>query len=173
MTTRSIGGILPPIPTTFDSTGQVDRRGMAENVRRWSKTSLSGILALGSNGEASLLDDDESDAVLNTVREELPGDKFLLAGVGRESTRATIAAASRAARSGANAVLVRPPSAFRAQMTPDALLKHFTAVADASPIPVLLYNPPGPTGITLNLPVVARLAEHPNVIGMKETSPEL
>jgi 4-hydroxy-2-oxoglutarate aldolase len=173
MTTRSIGGILPPIPTTFDSTGQVDLRGMAENVRRWSKTSLSGILALGSNGEASLLDDDESDAVLNTVREVLPSEKFLLAGVGRESTRATIAAAGRAARSRADAVLVRPPSAFRAQMTPDALLKHFTAVADASPIPVLLYNLPGPTGITLNLPVVARLAEHPNVIGMKETSPEL
>src|SRR6185295_15693883 len=80
MTMRSIGGILPHIPTTFDSTGQVDLRSMAENVRRWSKTSLSGILALGSIGEASLLDDDESDAVLNTVREVLPGEKFLLAG---------------------------------------------------------------------------------------------
>jgi 4-hydroxy-2-oxoglutarate aldolase len=120
-----------------------------------------------------LLDDDESDAVLATVREAWPSDRVLLAGVGRESTRATIAAAQRAARSGVTGVLVRPPSAFRAQMTPDALLRHFTAVADASPVPTLLYNLPGPTGVTLTLPVVARLAEHPNVIGMKETSPEL
>jgi 4-hydroxy-2-oxoglutarate aldolase len=173
MTTRSLSGILPPIPTTFDSTGQVDLRAIADNVRRWNATRLSGILALGSNGEASLLDDDECDAVLGAVRDVLPADKLLLAGVGRESTRATIAAAVRAGRGGATAVLVRPPSAFRAQMTPDALLKHFTAVADASPVPVLLYNLPGPTGITLNLPLVAQLSEHPNVAGMKETSPEL
>ena len=138
-----------------------------------ASTGLSGVLALGSNGEASLLDEDESDVVLNVVREALPSGRVLLAGVGRESTRATVAAAKRAARCGADAVLVRPPSAFRAQMTPDALVEHFTAVADASPMPVLLYNLPGPTGITLTLPIVARLAEHPNVIGMKETSPEL
>src|SRR5262245_26979656 len=117
MTTRSLGGILPPIPTTFDSSGQVDLRAIADNVTRWNATGLSGILALGSNGEASLLDD-ESDAVLGTVRDVLPSDKLLLAGVGRESTRATIAAAVRAGRGGATAVLVRPPSSFRAQMTP-------------------------------------------------------
>ena len=173
MTKRSLGGILPPIPTTFDDAGQLDLRGLADNLRRWANTGLSGILALGSNGEAAMLDDDESDAVLGTVREVWPSDRFLLAGVGRESTRATIAAAQRAGRSGVDRVLVRPPSAFRSQMTPEALLKHFTAVADASPVPVLLYNLPGATGVTLTLPIVARLADHPNVIGMKETSPEL
>jgi 4-hydroxy-2-oxoglutarate aldolase len=173
MTVRSLRGILPPIPTTFDASGQVDRAGIADNVRRWASTGLSGVLALGSNGEASLLDEDESDVVLNVVREALPSGRVLLAGVGRESTRATVAAAKRAARCGADAVLVRPPSAFKAQMTPDALVAHFTAVADASAVPILLYNLPGPTGITLTLPIVARLAEHPNVIGMKETSPEL
>lgn len=173
MTVRSLRGILPPIPTTFDASGQVDRAGIADNVRRWASTGLSGVLALGSNGEASLLDEDESDVVLNVVREALPSGRVLLAGVGRESTRATIAAAKRASHSGADAVLVRPPSAFKSQMTPDALVAHFTAVADASPVPILLYNLPSPTGITLTVPIVARLAEHPNVIGMKETSPEL
>ena len=172
-TRRPIHGIFPPIPTTFDAAGKVDRRGLSENVRRWSATGLSGILALGSNGEAMLLDESEADEVLETVRAVLPADKVLLAGVGRESTRATVAAAARAASRGADAVLVRPPSAYRAQMTPDALVAHFTAVADGSPVPVLLYNLPGPTGITLTLPIVARLAEHPNVAGLKETSPEL
>jgi len=173
MTVRSLRGILPPIPTTFDAAGQVDRAALTDNVRRWSATGLSGVLALGSNGEASLLDEDESDVVLNVVRETLPANRVLLAGVGRESTRATVAAAKRAAHAGADAVLVRPPSAFKTQMTPDALIAHFTAVADASPIPILLYNLPGPTGITLTVPIVARLSEHANVIGMKETSPEL
>jgi len=172
-TRRAIQGIFPPIPTLFDGQGQVDRRGMAENVRRLTQTGLAGILALGSNGEAMLLDEGEADVVLETVREVVPADRVFLAGVGRESTRATVAAAARAAARGADAVLVRPPSAYRSQMTPDALLAHFTAVADASPVPVLLYNLPGPTGITLTLPVVARLAEHPNVVGLKETSPDL
>jgi 4-hydroxy-2-oxoglutarate aldolase len=173
MTVRSLRGILPPIPTTFDASGHVDRQRMADNVRRWSSTGLTGILALGSNGEATLVDEDESDVVLQIVRDALPSDRVLLAGVGRESTRATIAAAKRAASAGASAVLVRPPSAFRAQMTPDALVAHFTAVADASPVPILLYNLPGPTGITLTVPIVSRLVDHPNVVGMKETSPEL
>jgi len=170
---RPIHGVFPPIPTTFDGAGQVDRRGLAENVRRWSRTGLSGVLALGSNGEAALLDEAEADVVLETVREALPADRLLLAGVGRESTRATIAAAGRAASRGADAVLVRTPSAFRTQMTTDALVAHFMAVADASPVPILLYNLPGATGFSLTLPVVERLAHHPNVAGMKETSPDL
>src|SRR5215510_918651 len=101
MNARSLRGILPPIATTFDASGQVDRKSIADNVRRWSATGLTGILALGSNGEATLLDEDESDVVLQVAREALPSDRVLLAGVGRESTRATIAAAKRAASSGA------------------------------------------------------------------------
>jgi 4-hydroxy-2-oxoglutarate aldolase len=168
-----LAGILPPIPTPFNSAGQVDQRALAENVRRWMTTGLSGILALGSNGEAALLEDDECDAILATVREGVPAGRLLLAGTGRESTRATIAASKRAARLGADAVLVRPPFFFRTQMTGDALVAHFSAVADASPVPLLLYNLPGVTGITLTLPVVATLADHPNIVGMKETSGDL
>jgi 4-hydroxy-2-oxoglutarate aldolase len=146
---------------------------LARNVRRWMKTGLAGILALGSNGEAGLLDEDEADVVVATTREAMPADRLLLVGTGRESTRGTIAASRRAAGQGAGAVLVRTPSFFKGQMTPSALIDHFRAVADASPVPVLLYNLPGATGVTLGWPVVSRLSEHPNIVGLKETSPEL
>jgi len=172
-TTLNFDGIIAPIPTAFDSQGDVDRRALSDNVRRWSGTRLLGLLALGSNGEAVLLDEDESDVVLGTVRDAWPAGRLLLAGVGRESTRATMAAARRAAGLGADVVLVRTPAAFRSQMTHDAQIAHFTAVAEASPVPVLLYNLPGVTGYSLTPTVVATLAGHPNVVGIKETSPDL
>ena len=166
-------GIFPPIPTTFDDSGELDTAGISSNVRQWMTTGLKGILALGSNGEAGFVDEEESDRVVKAVRAAMPADRLLLVGAGRESTRATMAATRRAADLGADAVLIRTPSFFKSQMTTDALLKHYVAVADASPIPTLLYNLPGPTGISLTLPLVQALADHPNVIGVKETSPEL
>ena len=167
-------GIFPPIPTTFDiRTGDVDPRAVGANVAKWMTTGLAGVLALGSNGESALLDDDEGDRVVVAAREHVPSHKTLIVGVGRESTRATVSACRRAAAMGADAVLVRPPFYYKGQMTPEALAVHFRAVADASPIPVLLYNLPGATGIILTVPLVSQLAEHPNVVGLKETSPEL
>jgi 4-hydroxy-2-oxoglutarate aldolase len=103
----------------------------------------------------------------------VPSDRVLIVGTGRESTRATIAACRRAAERGADVVLVRAPSFFKAQMTPEALTAHYQAVADASPAPVMLYNVPGMAGFSLPLPMVRALAAHPNVIGMKETSNDL
>ena len=100
----------------------------------------------------------------------MPADRLLLAGTGRESTRATIDASRRAARLGADAVLVRTPSYFKPRMTPAALAAHYTAVADAAGVPVLLYNYPAVTGITFTPDTVGRLAGHPNIIGIKETS---
>lgn len=174
MRSEQLSGIFPPIPTTFDSTtGDVDERGITFNVRKWMGTGLSGVLALGSNGEAPYLDDDESDRVVAAARSAMPSDRLLIVGTGRESTRETIASTKRVASQGADAVLVRAPHYYRAQMTPDALVAHFQAVADASPVPVLLYNLPGVTGFTLTVATVSRLAEHPNIVGMKETSPEL
>jgi 4-hydroxy-2-oxoglutarate aldolase len=165
-------GIFPPIPTIFDAAGLVDARAISENVARCSTTGLAGVLALGSNGEAVLLDEAESDRVLAAAREALPATKLLIAGTGRESTAATIDACRRAASLGAEAVLVRPPAYYKSQMTNDALTGHFRRVADASRVPVLLYNLPA-TGIVLTLPVVAALADHPNIVGLKETSQEL
>ena len=165
-------GIFPPIPTTFDAGGAVDTRAITANVSRWMATGLAGILALGSNGEAVLLDEAESDRVLAAAREAVPAGKLLIAGTGRESTRAAVDACRRAAALGADLALVRPPAYYKGQMTPDVLIEHFRRVAEASPIPVLLYNLPA-TGVVLTLPVVTAVADHPNVVGMKETSPEL
>jgi 4-hydroxy-2-oxoglutarate aldolase len=139
-------------------------------VPRWLDAGVSGIVALGSNGEAPLLSEEESDRVIAAVREEVPTDRLLIAGTGRESTRATIAASRRAADHGADAVLVRTPAYFKSRMTADAFVAHYTEIADAVNVPVLLYNYPAVTGLTLTPDTVGRLAEHPNIAGMKETT---
>ena len=162
--------IFPPMPTPFDGNGSVDEAAITSNVRRWIDAGLGGIVALGTNGEAALLDEEESDRVVAAARESVPGDHVLVAGVGRESTRATVSAARRAAALGADAVLVRPPSLYRNSVSAAALEQHFRTVADESPAPVLLYNYPAFFGVQLQPSTIGKLAEHPNVIGMKETS---
>ncbi len=157
------------MPTPFRN-GEVDPAAIQNNVRRWMTAGLGGIVALGTNGEAALLDDDEGDLVVETVRREVPGDRALIAGVGRESTRATIAAARRAAAGGADAVLVRTPSFYRGHVPVPALVAHYTAVADASTVPVLLYNYAAFTGVNMTPETIGRLAAHPNIAGLKETS---
>lgn len=157
------------MPTPFTD-GDVDTAAIQSNVRKWMAAGLGGIVAVGTNGEAALLEDDEADAVIAAARREVPADRVLIAGCGHESTRATMAAARRAAAAGADAVLVKTPSVYRAHVTPAGLIAHYTAVADASPVPVLLYNFPASTNVNLAPETVARLAAHPNIIGMKETS---
>ena len=157
------------MPTPFKD-GEVDPGAIRGNVRAWMAAGLGGIVALGTNGEASLLDDDEGDRVVDTVRHEVPADRTLIVGVGRESTRATIAAARRAAAAGADAVLARTPSLYRAHIPVTALVAHYTAVADASPVPVLLYNYAAFTGVNMTPETIGRLAAHPNIRGMKETT---
>jgi len=156
--------------TPFDADGEVDTTALRSNIVRWNASGLRGVVALGSNGEAPLLDDKESDSVIAAARAELASDRLLIAGTGRESTRATIAASKRAADLGADAVLVRTPSYYKPRMTPDAFVAHYSAIADAVPVPVLLYNYPAVTGLTLTPDTVARLARHPNIAGIKETS---
>ncbi|MEX1129742.1 MAG: dihydrodipicolinate synthase family protein [Vicinamibacterales bacterium] len=162
--------MFPPIATPFDERGDVDARALQSNLARWLGTGVRGVVALGSNGEAPLLDESESDAVIAGARTVVPRDRLLIAGTGRESTRATIAASQRAAALGADAVLVRTPSYFKPRMTRDAFVAHYTAVADAVSVPVLLYNYPAVTGLTLTPDTVGALARHPNIAGIKETS---
>lgn len=166
----NFSGILPPMSTPFDDGGQVDPDSITTNVARWLERGVRGVVALGTNGEAPLLDEDESDRVIETARSAVPRDRLLIAGTGRESTRATIAASRRAQALGADVVLVRTPSFYKPRMTPAALTAHYTAVAEALEIPVLLYNYPAVTGVTFAPDTVARLAAHPNIVGMKETS---
>ena len=166
-------GIFTPIVTPFTADDTVDVAALGRNVDRWMTTSLHGLVVLGSNGEAAQLEDDEADRAIDIVRDRVPGDRVLIAGTGRESTRATIAATERAASAGVDAVLVRTPSFFKPQMTSDVFVRHDTAVADASPVPVLLYNVTMFTGVNLLPDAVERLAAHPNIVGMKESGSDI
>jgi 4-hydroxy-2-oxoglutarate aldolase len=166
-------GVFPPIPTPFDGSGQVDLGALRANITRWNETGLTGYVALGSNGEAPLLDADESIAVVRTVREAMSPGMLLIAGAGRESTRDTIAACRMAADAGADAVLVITPWYYKRAMTGNALCGHYQAVANASPIPVLLYNMPANSGVNMPVSSVAQLAGHPNIIGIKDSAGDI
>lgn len=167
-----IAGVLPPIPTPF-SDDEVNIKALRLNVKKWMATRIRGVVVLGSNGEAPLLDEEESVAVIEATREQVPSDRLCIAGTGRETTKGVIEATRRAAEVGVDAVLVRTPSFFKTLLTPDALTTHYVAVADASPVPVLLYNFTALTGVTLGVDVVSVLSEHPNIIGMKESGSDL
>jgi 4-hydroxy-2-oxoglutarate aldolase len=166
-------GVFAPVPTPFDAEDRVDPARMRSAFSRWLKSPLTGFVVLGSNGEAALLDEGESDLVVATARELVPRGRPLVVGTGRESTQAAIRAARRAADLGADAVLVRTPGFFKSQMTSAVFVRHYTAVADASPVPVLLYNFTAVTGVTLQPDAVAKLAAHPNIAGMKESGGDI
>jgi 4-hydroxy-2-oxoglutarate aldolase len=163
-------GIFPPLPTPFQRDGALDLGLLRDLVSRLDPTGLAGYVALGSNGEAVHLDPHEADAVVRCVRESAAPGMRVIAGTGRPSTRATIEATRRAADAGAGAALVITPSYYKAATTADALRRHFEAVADASPIPIVLYNVPANTGFNCPVEIVASLAPHPNVVGIKDSA---
>jgi 4-hydroxy-2-oxoglutarate aldolase len=169
----NLRGIFPPIATPFTADGDVDFEALRFNVGRWMATSLRGLVVLGTTGEAAHVTPDEAERIIGAVREGVPADRVLIAGAGQDATRAAIAACRRAASAGANAVLVRTPSAFKTLMNGEALLRHYRAVADESPVPVLLYNFTAAFGVNLPTATIAQLAGHPNIIGMKESSGDL
>jgi 4-hydroxy-2-oxoglutarate aldolase len=165
----NLAGVFAPVPTPFDDQDRADTRRLSAALRKWSQRPLTGYVVLGSNGEAVLMDDVESDRVIAAAREAVPRERLLIAGTGRESTQAAVRAAKRAAEHGADAVLVRTPGFFKNQMTTEAFVRHYQAVADESLVPVLLYNFTALTGVNLLPAAVTRLAEHPNIVGMKES----
>ena len=171
--TARFTGIFTPIVTPFRADGTLDDEGARRNVIRWMGTPLTGLVVLGSNGEAPQLEDAEADRMIDIVRTEMPGHRPLIAGTGRESTKATIAATKRAAHAGVDAVLVRTPSFFKPQMTREAFERHYLEVAEGSSVPVLLYNVTLYTGVNLSPDVVATLAEHPNIAGIKESGGDI
>jgi 4-hydroxy-2-oxoglutarate aldolase len=167
--TVSLRGVFPPIPTPFDGVGDVDHQALAANLERWNQFDLAGYVVLGSNGEAAYLTEDEKVAILETARKAIPADKVLVSGTGCETTRQTIALTHRAADAGADAALVITPHFFDGRMTGDTLVRHFHAVADASPIPVVVYNVPKFTHVDMDAVAIARAAQHPNVVGVKDS----
>ena len=168
----ALTGIPPALTTPFGDDGPSLGR-LRENIAAYERLDLGGYLLLGSTGEAVLLDDDERWRILETARESIPAGRSLIAGVSAESTRAAVRQAGEAAERGADVVLVSAPHYYKGQMTAEALSRHFTAVAEACPVPVLLYNVPKFTGLELPLDTVVRAGEHPNVAGMKESSGDL
>jgi len=174
VTERRLAGIFPPIPTPFDAaTGDFAPARLQQNIMRLLAEQVDGIVVSGTTGEASMLDPDEQREVVAAASEAVQQQAWLIAGTGGESTRQTIELSLAAAAEGADAVLVRAPSYFSAQTTPATLATHFRAVADASSVPVIIYNIPKYTRISLDPALLQQLAGHERIIGVKDSSGDL
>jgi 4-hydroxy-2-oxoglutarate aldolase len=169
-------GLLLPCPTPFTSSGEPDLQALCMNIEKWSISGVSGFALLGSTGERVHLDEREYRQTIAVTREVVPreadGPAFIV-GVGQQSTRGTINEATLAAAAGADAVLVLTPHFYRPAITQDALIAHYTAVADSSPAPVILYSMPALTGIKIEPETILRLSEHANIIGVKDSSADV
>src|SRR5271167_3053265 len=162
-------GIFPPITTPFYPDGNVYFKKLESNVERYSRTPCAGIVALGSTGEAILLSDQDRRDVLKSTREAAAPNKVLVAGTGVESAIETLRLTEYAAELGYDVAMVRTPHYYKKQMHPANILSFYRTVADRSPLPVIIYNFPQATGYDIPAELVIELAEHPNVIGIKES----
>src|SRR5215207_7077862 len=165
-----IRGILGPVITTFYPQGELDVASFAANVRSHILAGLDGIVVTGSTGEAALLDANERAALVDAAREMVPEDRLLIVGTGAESTRKCLNLTRDAAARGADAVLVVAPHYYGPAMTAEALSRHYRRVADESPVPVMLYNIPKYMHFSLAPALVGELAQHENIIGIKDSS---
>ena len=163
-------GIFPPITTPFYPDGKIYFRKLEQNVEHYSRTPVVGIVVLGSTGEAILLSDEERRDVLKCARESAANEKILIAGTGIESAIETLRLTEYAAELGYDIAMVRTPHYYKGQMTPANMLAFYHFVADRSLLPVVIYNFPQATGYDIPAEVVVELAEHPNLIGIKESS---
>jgi len=168
-----LNGIIPAVPTPFDAGENLATDKLKENFNYWNQFDLRGYLLLGSNGEMVMLSQKERLEVLEAARAVIPGDKIMLAGTGCQSTRETIELTKEAARIGADAALVLNPFYYKNQMIRKALENHYFSVADASPIPLLIYNMPANTGIDLNPEIIISFSGHENIIGLKDSGGNL
>src|SRR5262250_2054425 len=163
-------GILPPITTPFYPDGNVYYKKLEANVERYSRTPVSGIVVLGSTGEALMLSDQEKRDVLKVARETTAPNKVLVAGTGIESAAETLRLTEYAAQLGYDVAMVRTPHYYKGQMKPANMLAFYRMVCDRSPLPVIIYNFPQATGYDIAAEIVIELASHPNLIGIKESS---
>ena len=164
-------GVFAPVVTTFyRESGEVDVASFAANIRAHLNAGLSGIIVTGSTGEAALLDNDERSALIDAAREMVPSEKLLLIGTGAESTRTCLKLTRDAASRGADGVLVVAPHYYGSAMNDAALRAHYLRVAESSPVPVVLYSIPKYMHFALSASLVAELAQHPNIVGIKDSS---
>jgi 4-hydroxy-2-oxoglutarate aldolase len=167
-------GVIVPVTTPFDgTTGEVAPVSFRDNLRAWLGHGVHGFVVAGSTGEAPLLDEAEIVQMVEWARDIVPPERLLIAGTGAESTRATIRAARAVAEVGADAVLVRSPAYYRGRMDAETVRLHYEAVADAIPIPLILYNVPQFVPVDITPGLLAELGAHPNVVGIKDSTGDL
>jgi 4-hydroxy-2-oxoglutarate aldolase len=165
-----LSGIFPALTTPYHEDGSVALDHFKANLARYNRTALAGYVVLGSTGESVLLSSTEADSLLVAGKEAAASGKLLIAGTGAESTAETIVRTKRAAALGYDVALVKTPYYYKPAYKTETYLRHYRAVADTSPIPILLYSVPIFTGVTLETPEIVALAQHPNVIGIKDSS---
>jgi len=171
--TVSVCGVYPPIPTPFEESGALALGRLAENLSKWNETPLAGYVVLGSNGESVHIKEEERARIIAAARKAIPSDKLLIVGTGAHSTEVATQRTKAAANLGAEVALVLTPHYYKAQMTAEALRRHYLALADASTIPLLLYQVPRFTGLELPVDTIIELAQHPNIVGIKDSAGNL
>jgi 4-hydroxy-2-oxoglutarate aldolase len=170
-----LSGVFIPAVTPFrEGSGEIDLAAFQANLRSWAQHPIRGVVIAGTTGEAVLLDEDERTSLVAAAKSALPPEILITVGTGMESTRATVRLSAKAADSGAQAVLVQPPAYYKGAMTPEALREHYLAVAESSPIPVIVYQAPLRMS-TLDFPtgLVAELSNHQNIVGIKDSRGKL
>jgi len=167
---KNLKGILLPVTTPFTPDGELALDALRFNLSKWTSSGVTGYVLLGSTGERVHLDDREYLQTIESARASVSGELAFIAGAGQQSMVGTIREIKNAARAGAEAVLVITPYFYRTAITQETLISYYTAVADEAPAPVLLYSMPPLTGIKIEPETVARLSEHPNIIGVKDSS---
>jgi len=170
--TKYLKGLLLPTPTPFDRSGEIDFPSLRSNLDKWSHAGVSGYVLLGSTGERVHLDDREYLQTIETARAAVSELAFIV-GAGQQSVIGTVKEIKRAAQAGADAVLVITPYFYRSAIAQETLVSFYTAVAGEAPVPVLLYSMPPLTGIKIEPETVARLSQHPNIIGVKDSSNDI
>jgi len=169
----SMAGVFPPIPTPFDAAGEIDLKALGRNMEFWNRYPLAGYVVLGSNGEFPYLSESEKLAFFEAVRKHIPPDRIFMAGTACESTHSTIAMTKAAASLGADVAILITPSYYKSKMDAEGLTHYYLSVADASPIPVSIYNMPLNTGVDMTPDLIISLSRHPNIAGVKDSSGNL
>jgi 4-hydroxy-2-oxoglutarate aldolase len=172
-TPLSMAGIFPPIPTPFDAAGELDLKALARNFERWNRYPLAGYVVLGSNGEFPYLSESEKLTYFEAARKHIPQGKLFMAGTACESTHSTIALTRKAASLGADVAILITPSYFKSRMDAAGLSHYYQSVADASPIPVSMYNMPANTNVDMAADLIIKLSQHPNIVGLKDSGGNL
>jgi 4-hydroxy-2-oxoglutarate aldolase len=162
-------GIIPPLPTSFHDNEKLYPEKIRENIGALFRYDISGIVVMGSNGEFVMLSEGEKEKVYAAAREAVPAGKLLIAGTGAQSTLETIRLTKLAARQEADAALVLNPFYYKGMMTPEVLIRHYHDVAEASTIPIIIYNMPSYSGVDMTALTILKIASHPNIIGIKDS----